>query len=954
MYIPLLNKTTYTFLSSLLTVDDLIELAKNNNLQSIAICDSNMFGVMEFILKCQENNLNPLVGVDFKTRLLFAKNYDGYKNLLKLVSLQSEKELTKEDYDLYKNNLICIPLSEIENIYEDVFYPLNSDNKELDNVIYLKELLYKNENDYETLKYLELLRDNKTITSDYTEKRNCYYKDIDILKKALENTFKLANMCHLELPSFPLNLGVFDKQIDENSYLTNLSLKGLDKRLGGNIPHIYKERLKHELDVIHTMGFSNYFLVVYDFIKYAKSEGILVGPGRGSAAGSLVSYTLGITDIDPIKYDLLFERFLNPSRVTMPDIDTDFPDIYRDKVISYVNEKYGKKHVANIITFGTMGAKLCIRDIGRVMNVSLTDIDNITKIIGNRKEKLKELIKSDSRLKNLIEKDIKIKKLMEVAIKVEGIKRHTSVHAAGIIISNTPLDEIVPLIIDSSTKEYISGYEAIYLEKLGLLKMDFLGIKNLTTIMEIEEDVLKHENIKIDFRNIPLDDEETINLFKEGDTNGIFQFESEGMKKFLRELKPNDFIDLSNAIALYRPGPAASIPSFIKRRMGLEKVDYFTSSLESILKPTYGIIIYQEQIMQIASIIAGYSLGDADILRRAMSKKKKEVMELERDKFINGSLKNGYSKELAERIYNLIEKFASYGFNKSHSIAYTVVSYKMAYLKVHFKKYFYVSLLNSVISDTKKTVEYLYEMKKYQLNVLKPNIRYSTDSYIIKDNNIIAPFNLVKGISKVVCSKIIEVRDNFIDIYDVFSKLNSLTKTNFEMLIKIGSLDEFGYNRKTLIENLDSLMNYSSLCRDLDMVFVLKPEIIKVDEYSNIELINMEKELYGFYLSNHPSLNFKVLENNIIDLKDLEKYFNTSQNMIVLVESIHEITTKKGEKMLFFKGSDEERVVDFTVFPSTYQEYFEIRRGYILKIFGKIEKRNGNYQVIVSKIERME
>ena len=953
MFIPLFNKTTYSFLSSLLNVDDLINIALENKLDSIAICDNNLFGVIEFITKCKDNNINPIIGLDLEDRLLFAKNYQGYLNLLKLVSLKSEKELTIDDYNLYKDNLICIPFFNIDINYETIFYPLNDDNKDKENVIYIPKILYKKEKDYEILKYLELLRDDKTISTIYTEKKDCYYKKSNVLKKSLDNTYKFASLCKLELPKFKLNLAYYNKEIDANNYLKNLSLRGLDKRLNGNIPLEYKNRLIKELAVIKEMDFSNYFLVVYDFIKYAKTNKILVGPGRGSAAGSLVSYTLGITDIDPIKYDLLFERFLNPDRITMPDIDTDFPDIYRDDVINYVKEKYGNKHVSYIITFQAMGSKMCIRDIGRVMNISLTDIDKISKIIGSRKDNLKDLIQTDGRLQNLINNDIKIKKLMEVAMQVEGIKRHTSIHAAGIIISNEELDKLVPLIYDKETNSYISGYEANYLEDLGLLKMDFLGIKNLTTIMEIQDNVLKCENKKIEFNKILLDDKETFKLFQEGDTNGIFQFESSGMKNFLRVLKPNNFLDLSHAIALFRPGPSSSIPTFIKRREGVLPVDYFCKELESVLKPTYGIIVYQEQIMQIASIIAGYSLGDADILRRAMSKKKKEILESERNKFIQGSIKNGFSEELAIKIYDLIEKFALYGFNKSHSIAYTMISYKMAYLKVHYKKYFYISLLNSVIGDSTKTVEYLYEMKKYKLEIVKPNICYSKDIYTIYNNKIYAPFNIIKGISKIISTKIINNQQEFQDIYDIFSKLD-LNKAIYEVLIRAGAFDNFSYNRKTLIENLDSLMNYSGLCHDLDASLVLKPEIIETGEYKELELINMEKELYGFFLSNHPTINYKIKFHDIINLKDIENYFNTWKNMIVFVENTKEITTKKGDKMLIFQGSDEERVIDFIIFPKTYEEFFDVKKGYVLKIYGHIEKRNGLYQVIVSKLEKME
>ena len=952
MYIPLYNKTTYTFLSSLLEIDDLINIALTNKLDSIAICDDNMFGAMEFIRKCLSNNIKPIIGLDLQDRLLFAKNYQGYQNLLKLTTIKSERDLTNDDYQKYKSDLICIPLLDIELIYPDVFYPLNDDNKDKENVIYLKKILYKKEKDYETLKYLELLRDNLTINDLYENKIDCYYHELPNLGVSFENTFKLSKMCNFVLPDYKLNLAIFDTSIDANAYLESLAYKGLQKRFKGEINASYLKRLKYELEVIIKMGFANYFLVVYDFIKYAKNKGILVGPGRGSAAGSLVSYTLGITDIDPLKYDLLFERFLNSERITMPDIDTDFPDIYRDEVINYVKEKYGEKRVANIITFGTMGAKMCIRDVGRVMNVSLVDVDNISKIIGSRKDKLSDLIKSDVRLQNLIKNDNKIRKLMEVAVKIEGIKRHTSTHAAGIIISNVDLDEIVPLVYDNTL--YISGYEASYLEDLGLLKMDFLGIKNLTTIMEIIDSVYENENIKINFREIPLDDLKTIELFKNGDTNGIFQFESSGMKNFLKELSPNNFNDLVSAIALFRPSCALSIPSFIRRKNGVEAIDYFTDSLKGVLESTYGIIIYQEQIMQIASIIAGYSLGEADILRRAMSKKKKEIVEGEHDKFINGALKRGYSLELAEQIYELILRFASYGFNKSHSIAYAIVAYKMAYLKAHYQKYFYVSLLNSVISDVSKTQEYLYEIKKYNINILKPDILYSNCTYQIKDNNILAPFNIIKGISKVVCNKIIEERkEPYKDIYDFFAKTSSLTKSNYEILINAGCLDAFSYTRRTLIENLDSLINYSKLCEDLDFEFVLKPEIIEYPEYDNSYLIKEEKDLYGFYISNHPVLSYKMQFNDIIDIETIEQYFNKYVNLIVLVDKVREISTKKGEKMMFFVGSDEESVMDFTLFPKTYKEYFDIKKGDIVKILGKVEKRNGSYQIIVSKVEKL-
>lgn len=948
MYIPLYNKTTYSFLSSVLNVDDLISIALNNKLPAIAICDNNLFGSMEFIKKCIANNLNPIVGLDLTDRILFAKNYSGFQNLLKLFSLKTKKELEEDDYLKYKDNLICIPLTNINLIYDTVFFP-NDDTKE--NGIYFKEMLYKEKNDKEILKYLELLRDNKTIIDDYSYRDNCNYQDVGSNKLTL-NTFKLNELCNLELPKYSLNLPKYTS--DSVSYLKSLAYKGLLKRLNGVKNDLYFKRLEYELEIIIKMGFTDYFLIVYDYIKYAKMNKILVGPGRGSAAGSLVSYSLGITDVDPLKYDLLFERFLNPERITMPDIDTDFPDIYREKVIDYVNLKYGFKHVANIITFQQMGAKMCIRDIGRVMNIPLPDIDAICKIIGSRKEKLIDIIKTDAKLQLLIKNDNRLRKLVEISEKVEGIKRHTSIHAAGIIISSVELDSIVPLVFDPDSNQYICGYEASYLEDLGLLKMDFLGIKNLTTIMEILENINKQEDKHLEFKDIPLDDLETIKLFQEASTDGIFQFESFGMKKFLKDLKPTSFLDISSAMALYRPASVSSIPSFIKRKEGLEPINYYTKELEPILKSTYGIIIYQEQTMQIARTLAGFSLSEADILRRAISKKNKDLVLKYKDKFISGSVKLGYDYKLSTDIYNLILQFASYGFNKSHSIAYSIIAFKMAYLKVHYKKYFYVSLLNSVISDTLKTKDYIYELKKYKIDIIKPNVNLSEYYYTINNNSIVCPLSIIKGINKLLITKIINNRgDKYLDLYDFFSKNQDLTKDNLENLINSGSLDLFGYNHQTLIKNLDSLLNYSQLCKQIDESLVLKPVIYEEKEYESSYITNLEKELYGFYLSNHPSLNYKGLYNNIINLNNIRSYFNSLVEVIVLVEKIRVISTKLGDKMMFFNASDESDNLDFTIFKEEYKSYNNLLKGDIIKVLGRVEKRNGVYQIIVKKLEKL-
>jgi len=483
------------------------------------------------------------------------------------------------------------------------------------------------------------------------------------------------------------------------------------------VPKEYQTRLAYELEIIEKMGFSNYFLVVYDFIKYAKKNKILVGPGRGSGAGSLVCYSIGITDLDPIKYDLLFERFLNPERISMPDIDTDFPDIYRDQVIEYVTNKYGSKKVSGIVTFGTLAAKQAIRDVSRVLNVPWYQVDQVSKRIPSfTKKKLMDFYQEDPEFKRLITSDEKLKQMLKIANIIEGFPRHTSSHAAGIVMCQKDLDEVVPLTKNDGI--YLTGFTMEYLEELGLLKMDFLGLRTLTTIMRIINDIKEGEGKEIDFNTIPLDDKNVLEIFRKADTTGIFQFESDGMRSFLRRLEPSTFEDIFAAIALFRPGPAINIDSYIRRKNNQEEITYLDKSLEPILKSTKGIIIYQEQIMQIASSFAGYTLGEADILRRAMSKKKMDVLKSEEERFMERSIKRGHSEETSKKIFDLILNFANYGFNKAHSVSYALIVYQMAYLKVNYPIYYITNLLNMSIGATEKTKEYLILAKKYNYQIL--------------------------------------------------------------------------------------------------------------------------------------------------------------------------------------------------------------------------------------------
>ncbi len=984
MYIPLYVKSNYSLLSSVLKIDDIINNAIDRNITSCSISDTTMYGVMEFIKKCEKSNLKPIISLsitlDDKEIVLFAKTYIGYKSLIKISTINSERQLTIEDLDKYNNDLlVVIPYLNLKdsdefyykltNIYDDIYIGFTTLTEEqlakkiTNQVVFFKESLYLNKEDSMLLKYLYLIRDSKTIYDDTSYDILNHELIIDNVEsyssaEGLSRTFEIVDKCNIEFPKAKLLLPIYKDTMNmkPSDFLFELTKKGLSKRLNNNIPDEYKKRLSYELNIINKMGFCNYFLVVYDFIKYAKKNNILVGPGRGSAAGSLVSYALGITDIDPLKYDLLFERFLNPERQTMPDIDTDFPDDKRDEVISYVTKKYGSKNVAGIITFGTLGIKQVIRDTSRMLKIPVYKVDSLSKIIPNfTKETLVDFYNNNQVFKARIDNDKDLTKMYNIAKKIEGFPRHTSSHAAGIIMSEIPLDEVIPLTYSDGV--YLSSYSMEYLEDLGLLKMDFLGLKNLSIINNILNDIEINHHKKIDFSKIPLDDKDAINVFKKANTSGIFQFESTGMRSFLKKLEPDSFEDISAAIALFRPGPAGNIDTYIRRKKKQEEVTYLDESLEPILKNTYGIMIYQEQIIQAANIFAGYSLGEADILRRAMSKKKFDLLKAEEDKFIKKSLAMKRDLDTSKKMFNLILDFAGYGFNRSHSVAYSLIAYKMAYLKVRYKNEFFANLLTSVIGSEYKTKEYIEEAKANNIVVERPSINLSTDRYIINDNKIIYPFSNLKSVGSVSAKSILKARENteFIDIYDAFSRLiiEKVSSKTLECLIYSDSFKEFGYNKKTLIENLDSLINYAELTKDLDPSLVMKPDIEKYDEFSDEELLTQEKNVFGFYLSHHPTTNYYSDNKECIRLNEIKNYFNRQVDTLILVEKVKTIKTKKGEKMSFVTGSDETATVDFTLFPRTYNVYPDIVRGDILKVRGNVEKRIDEWQIIANKIKKL-
>ena len=968
-YVPLQVKTSYSLLSSLNNIEKLVSLAKNLGYTSLAITDSNMFGTIEFYKCCLKYQIKPIIGLELTISdsiiILYAKNELGYKTLIKLSTLASERNLKIDDLQDFVNVVLVMPFQsfneKIFNIFENKYigYSNQSEKECIKHPkVFISNVLYLNKNDYQYLDYLYMIRDGKVLGEFElnTYKGHHLLSKEEIIKIAdeedIQNSKHISDICNVEI-KYTKNLQpIYKEGIDEFQYLTNLCQKGLNKRLNNNIEKKYQDRLDYELSIINKMGFCNYFLVVYDYVKYAKKNNILVGPGRGSAPGSLVAYTLGITEIDPIKYNLLFERFLNPERVTMPDIDIDFDSNKRELVVNYVVEKYGIKNVAGIITFNTLASKQVIKDVGRVLNIPLKLTDAISKLITD-----KDLITSynnNSKLKSLINSSEELKKLYDISLHLEGLPRHVSIHAAGIVISNRHLDEVIPL-YKNDIGIYTTAYSMNYLEELGLLKMDFLGISNLTIIDEIITNIKNNEQINISFNNIPLDDTKTMEIFKKADTDGIFQFESPGMKNFLKKLNPNSLDDLIAAIALYRPGPMDNIDSYIKRKSGKEPISYLDKCLEPILKSTYGIIIYQEQIMQIANVLAGYSLGEADILRRAMSKKKLDILQNEKEKFIKRSIEKGHSEESATKIFELILKFAGYGFNLSHSVSYAIVAYKMAFLKRHFCHYFMLSLLNNAIGSDVKTQIYISEAKHKKITITPPDINISTYKYIIKNKQIICPFSIIHNIGYSVSHAIIKEREKgpFKDFLDFVTRCYSgtINKKIITSLINAGVFSSFNINKKTLNENLDNIINYAELTKDIGLIEIEKPTIIQYQEYDKETLTNLELSSFSFYLSNHPVSEYR--QNESLTTINIEDKFNQKINIILYVEKIKEVLTKKNDVMAFVIASDEFKSISLTLFPTIYQENKDLKYGDIISVIGRVEKRFDEYQIVVNSITKL-
>jgi DNA polymerase III subunit alpha len=790
------------------------------------------------------------------------------------------------------------------------------------------------------------------------------------IPEALENTVRIAERCNLNIDLNKTYLPVFPTENGQpaEDYLELLCKKGLRERFTSPSEE-YFERLSYELAVIKRMKFSNYFLIVWDFMRYARENGILTGPGRGSAAGSLVAYVLYITDVDPLTHNLLFERFLNPERISMPDIDIDFPDHRREEVIAYVAKKYGELHVAQIVTFGTLATKAALRDVGRAFGLNTKELDQLSRLIPARLGiNLADAYKESKPLRAFIEESPLHQRLYETAVKLEGLPRHTSTHAAGVVISEKQLIELIP-IQQGHNNVYLTQYSMEHLEEIGLLKMDFLGLRNLSLIESILASIYRKTGRKIDIRSIPLNDSGTFDLLTRGETTGIFQLESEGMRKVLMRLKPSRFEDIVAVNALYRPGPMENIPLFIDRKHGRQAVEYPHPDLKAILENTYGVIVYQEQIMQIASTMAGFSLGEADLLRRAVGKKQKEVLDRERNHFVQGAINKEYDVTLANEVYDLIVRFANYGFNRSHAVAYSFIAYQLAYLKANYPIYFMAGLLTSAIGNETKLAQYIMETKQKDIVVLPPSINYSGFSFQAEQGGIRYSLAAIKSVGAAALKEIFQARKvkKFDDLFDFCIRVSSkaINRKTLEVLVHSGSFDEFGEDRAVLLASLDVALEHAQLFKvDNTNQFELfseeemqlKPKYVQVDKIRQEDKLSFEKEALGFYLSDHPVSIYR----NELKLAGAKVLFDlgTEHKRVftgIYITTLKKIRTKKGDSMAFLNVSDSSGEMEAVAFPIVYKKYAHLlNQGQFAVLEGKVEEREGKLQFIIQHVSEIE
>ncbi len=991
-FIPLHIYSGYSILQSGLNFERIFNTTLKNKYPGIGLCDLHtMSGIPEFEDLAKKNNLRSIFGIDIEVTLLnerflisiFALNEEGYRSLIKISSEVTKSNNINLNLKDYFKNLICVlptitnnfelfmedtrELFNFSNLFKDFYLGIENYSHDDDKKISSIRTFAKNHS-YKTIAFpwIRYVKPSDAIVLEITdaianekileinEKSGPYYFPseetikLNYTEEEISNTYELVSKVNFD---FNQKRGHMLKFSNDNAYeilkkecfdeLEKLNLKNND----------YFNRLNYELEVINNMGYCDYFLIVADYVLFAKSNNILVGPGRGSAAGALVAFLLGITTVDPLKYDLLFERFLNKERVSMPDIDMDFEDIKRDQVVSYLVNKYGQERVSNIITFQTIGAKQSIRDIGRVYRYPSKIIDSLSKSIPDNKINLHDAYRYVPAFKELVDSDEYYLNYVKLASKIEGLPRQTSIHAAGIVLNNNPIIDEMP-IINESNGLTICQYEMNHLENQGFLKMDILGLRNLTIIHKCLDLIKKYRNITLDYENLPYDTKETFNLIAKGYTAGVFQLESSGIKKAIEKLKPSSFNDVVALLALFRPGPMDQINLYAERKNYNKKIDYLVPELEPILKSTYGIIVYQEQIMQITQKVAGFSLAEADIFRRAISKKDVSKMTNLKDNFIKGCLNNGYNNTKAEALYDLIVKFANYGFNKSHSVSYAIITCQMAYLKYKYPYEFFISLLEigSSSSDT-KFQEYIREMKKLGINLLLPNINHSSYEYKFHEGGLIIPLTSIHGINNQFIEAIIGERNKngeYKDIYEFALRLTpyGLNDQIFIKLIDSGALDLFDKSRASLRKNEPNILRYATIIAGtnpqeilLTNVALPRPRYEKVED-NELENFECEYEALGITISNTILTYKKDYLNNhgirTIDYLIEHNYPNVP--FACLLKSKKIIKTKKGEPMAFLKVFDENNELEVTLFPTVYAKslmFLETNKVLIIK---------GNYQ----------
>lgn len=968
--------------------------------------------------------------------LLLAKNKKGYQNLVYLVTqawldgFYYKPRTDKETLKKYSEGLIAcsaclageVPQATLsgdpnkaENValeYQEIFGPGNfylelQDHKNLPEqkkcnealkkiakktgipLVATNDIHYLRTEDAEAQDILMLVNTNAIVDDPerLSMKNNDFsmrppseiieaFKDVP---EAIENTQKIAQACNFEFELGKYQLPHYQVPGGKNpeEYLKELCFQGMAKKYPGEVRKEVLDRLEYELSVIKTTGFASYFLIVQDFVNWAKSQNIIVGPGRGSGAGSIVAYLLNITGIDPLKYDLLFERFLNPERINMPDIDLDFADVRREEVIAYVRQKYGADHVAQIITFGTMAARAAIRDTGRALGYSYQLCDQVAKSIPfGPGQTLQNALAESLETKQLYESDEQVKRLIDLAMKLEGVARHASTHAAGVVITKDPLSKIVPLQRPTQGDETIvTQYEMHAIEDLGLLKMDFLGLKTLTQIENTIEIVKKTKGIKLDVSTLELDDKKTYKLLQDAKTTGVFQLESGGMKRNLKELKPSVFEDIIAMVALYRPGPMDLIPDFIARKQGLKKTEYIHPELEAILKNTYGVMVYQEQVMAIAGRLAGFTMPEADTLRKAMGKKIKQLMDEQKSKLIEGMMKNNIPGSTAEKIWEFIEPFARYGFNKSHATCYALLGYQTAYLKAHYPTEFMASLMNTESDDIERIAFLVDECRQMNIEVLPPDINESLGTFtVIKENSLRFGLAAIKNVGSNIVAAIVKERKAngpYKSIADFIERVQDkdLNKKSLESLVKCGAIDMLG-ERGQLLANMEMLLTYareiqkpknngqtslfSSTSGNDNLLAPLKMQ--PAPPSGKKENLDWEKELLGLYISDHPTKEYENIISKMAILPSKIPSQMVGKNIRVggAISNIHKIITKSGKPMLFVGLEDRKTKMELLIFPKLLEKTPAMwQEGKIIIASGKLDDKEGNMKLLCEEVQEL-